>query len=114
MTKFDKFYFEYSGGFLNYHGTFKGQQTYGEVYGADKCHPSRVDQPKPEFIARFKYRGPFTKAVFVKELMKNHTVEGYLAALRSGKAPLEVLREKNPSWYETTIDKFVAKSQKTA
>jgi len=101
MTKFEKEMFQYNGGFLMYAGAYEGQPTYGEVYGADKCHPSRIDMPKELFVARFKYsKAPITKAKFLKELIKNHTVEGYAAALASGKAPLEVLREKNPAWYE--------------
>lgn len=109
MTKFDKAMFQYNGGFLMYHGAFKGQKTYDEVYGADKVHPSRIGMPKEQFVARFKYKGPFTKAVFMKELIKNHTVEGYVAQMEAGKAPLEILREANPTWYENTMAKFKAK-----
>ena len=104
MTKFDKTKFSYHGGFLNYEGTYEGQPTYGEVYGADKCHPSRVNMPKEAFIARFKYKGPFTKAKFMKELIKNHTIEEYVAAIKSGKAPLQILREKNPTWYNQILE----------
>lgn len=109
MTKFDKTKFNYHGGYLNYAGSYEGQPTYGEFYGADKCHPTRINMPKEAFIARFKYSGPFTKAVFVKELIKNFTVEEYVAAIEAGKAPLQILREKNPTWYEEVMDKFKAK-----
>lgn len=51
------------------------------------------------FVARFKHRGPFTKAKFLKELIANHTVEGYFAELKSGKAPLAILRDANEDWY---------------
>ena len=109
MTKFDKSQFSYHGGFLNYTGTYEGQPTYGEFYGVEKCHPTRVNMPKEAFIARFKYSGPITKAVFIKELIKNFTVEEYVSAIEAGKAPVEILREKNPTWYETTIAKWKAK-----
>lgn len=63
------------------------------------------DLYKSEFIARFKYKGVVTMAQFIKELIKNHTVEEYLGLLNhpdcsQRKAPLEILKEKNPAWYE--------------
>lgn len=58
------------------------------------------------FVARFKYNGPFTMAVFKRELMKNHTVESYFTEYLKGKAPLEILKEKNPTWYESTMEKW--------
>lgn len=76
MTKFDKSKFSYHGGYL--------------MYG-DK------------FIARFKYAGPFTKACFLKQLIKNHTVEEYLHKLQCGEAPLRILEQADPKWYETTL-----------
>jgi hypothetical protein len=88
MTKFDKTLFNYSGGFLTYGG-----------------YPER-----PKFIARFKYRStPITKGVFVTQLIKNHSVEEYFAKLDAGSAPLEILRDADPKWYETRIEKFKAK-----
>ena len=84
MATFDKNLFNFHGGFL----------TYGD-------YPER-----PKFVARFKYRGPFSMGVFKTELVKNHTPESYFAALDSGKAPLEVLRETNPTWYENRLEKF--------
>jgi hypothetical protein len=104
MTKFEKSKFSYYGGYLNYTGTYQGQPTYAEYYGAEKCHPTRLNMPKEAFIARFKYKGPFTKATFIRELIKNHTVEEYVGALNSGKAPLQVLREKNPTWYNKIME----------
>ena len=78
--KFQKANFSYFGGYLSYDG---------------------------KFIARFKYsKSPFTKAQFMKELIANHTVESYLGALATGKAPLQVLRDANPDWYEGVLDKF--------
>jgi hypothetical protein len=58
------------------------------------------------FIARFKHRGPFTKAKFLKELIANHTVEGYFAELAAGKAPLAILRDANESWYYGILEAF--------
>lgn len=62
-----------------------------------------------QFVARFKYNGPFTMAQFKKELIRNHHVEDYFSVLNQGKAPLEILREKNPSWYEATKVAWYAK-----
>lgn len=72
------------------------------------------DLYKSEFIARFKYNGPVTMAKFIKQLIKNHTVEEYLLALNNPdfskrKAPLEILREKDPDWYYDIINKWKAK-----
>lgn len=103
MTQFIKDKFSYHGGYLMYHGTYEGQPTYDEAYGKDKIHPSRIGMPVELFIARFKYSGPFTKAKFLKELLKSGlTVEQYVEA-RKTKAPLEVLEDNNPSWYETVL-----------
>ncbi len=105
MTKFDKNLFTNDGGYIMYRGQYEGQKTYGEVYGADKCHPTRINMPKELFIARFKYRGaPISAAKFKKQLIKRFTVEQYAAALESGKAPLEVLREDDPTWYRNAMN----------
>lgn len=66
------------------------------------------------FVARFKYNGPFTMSVFIKELIKNHTMEEYFEALENEdyskrKAPLEILREKNPTWYKEIQFKWLDK-----
>tara|TARA_Y100000310_G_scaffold243809_1_gene248448 strand:+ start:1195 stop:1470 length:276 start_codon:yes stop_codon:yes gene_type:complete len=80
---FNKADFNYSGGYLTYQN---------------------------KFVARFKYRGPFTKAKFQKELIANHTPESYFKALNEdGKAPLDILRTANTRWYQRTFDAFVAK-----
>lgn len=63
-----------------------------------------------EFVARFKHRGPFTKAKFLKELIANHTVEGYFAELKNGKAPLIILRDANEDWYYDILEKFSGKN----
>ena len=95
MTKFDKSKFTFHGGYLEYTGTYEGQPTWDQV--ALNCHPSRVGMPMELFIARFKYNGPFTKAKFLKELIKSFTVEEYVE-MRSGddidSSPLRVLQRK--------------------
>jgi len=58
------------------------------------------------FIARFKHRGPFTKAKFLKQLASNHTIGSYLSELASGKAPLAVLRDSDESWYYGILEAF--------
>lgn len=83
MTKFNKSLFTTSGEYVNYEG---------------------------KFVARFKHRGPFTKAKFLKELITNHSVEGYFAALDAGKAPLQVLRDANEDWYYGILEAFSGKS----
>jgi hypothetical protein len=79
---FAKDLFDYSNGYLYYN--LKGER---------------------KFVARFKYsRSPFTKAKFVKELVANHSPEEYFSKLESErKAPLEILREANPVWYENLL-----------
>ena len=67
-----------------------------------------------QFVARFKHRGPVTMSEFKKELIKNHNVEDYFQALNhpdysQRKAPLEILKEKNPTWYEGLKAAWMAK-----
>jgi len=109
MTKFNKENFTYHGGYLMYNGPYVGSKTYEEVYGAENCHPGRIGMQREAFIARFKYKGIVTKAAFVKELIKNHTVEGYLAALPDSMGPTIVLANVNPAWYDNLVKKFKAK-----
>lgn len=84
MTKFIKSEFNFDGMYL--------------TYGADR-----------KFVARFKHRGPFTKAKFLKELISNHTVEGYFSALKD-KAPIAILRDANEDWYYGIIEAFAGRS----
>ena len=49
-----------------------------------------------KLVARFKHRGPVTKAKFIKTLIKHYTVEEYFARLggaynAQGEAPLQIL-----------------------
>jgi len=85
MTKFNKADFNFDGMYL--------------TYGSDR-----------KFVARFKHRGPFTKAKFLKELIANHTVESYFAAHEAGKAPFEILRDANEDWYYGILEAFSGKS----
>ncbi len=75
MTKFDKSKFSYHGGYL--------------MYG-DK------------FVARFKHRGPITKAVFLKQLLKNHTVEEYLQKNANGMGIAPLTDYISESWNDVS------------
>ena len=76
----------------------------------DHPYENRVYKQSSEFLARFKHRGPVTMAQFQKELMANWTVEDYLYQLNvERKAPFEILREKNPTWYQNLKEAFLAK-----
>ena len=59
-----------------------------------------------KFIARFKHGGPFTMTKFRKELIASHTPESYFREYDRGVAPLNILKEANPSWYEGIIEAF--------
>ena len=66
--------------------------------------------PDRKFIARFKYRRvPFTKAQFLKQLIRNHTPAEYFATYAAGTAPLEILRLKDQAWHDAVIQKWKAK-----
>ncbi len=65
-----------------------------------------------KFVARFKYPGPISMGMFKKELIANHTVEDYFEALNNEdfskrKAPLQILRDKNPEWYDESKAKWL-------
>jgi hypothetical protein len=83
MTKFVKTLFTTSGDYVHYEG---------------------------KFVARFKHRGPFTKAKFLKELIANHTVESYFAEMAKDNAPLAILRDANEDWYYGILEAFSGKS----
>jgi len=88
MTKFDRKLFYFHGGYL----------TYGTTYANRK------------FVARFKYRGPFTKTKFLKQLVANHTVEEYFHELEVEKnAPLAILRDKDQEWYYGILEAFAGR-----
>ena len=71
MTKFAKTSFEYHGGYLHYN-TAAGER---------------------KFVARFKHRGPVTKAKFLSALIKHYTPADYFAKMEAGAAPLRVLMD---------------------
>lgn len=86
-TKFVTANFNYSGGYLTY-----------------------VHNGKSHFIARFKYRGPFTKSIFVKQLVKRFSVESYLKLLEVDHiAPLVILERNDPVWYRSVLNKFLSR-----
>jgi len=96
MTKFDKTQFSYHGGYLMYHGPYETAECYGE---GPTVHPSRVGTRKPLFIARFKYRGAFTKARVQKKIMQLFSVERYAKLMKDGGTPLGILKDADPEWY---------------
>lgn len=74
MTAFVKTNFDYHGGYLHY-TTAAGER---------------------KFVARFKHRGPVTKAKFLKTLIKHYSVEQYFSRLGGaynprGEAPMQIL-----------------------
>lgn len=92
MTAFVKEKFQWDGMYLMYAGQYEGAETYDEVYGADKIHPTRIGVQKEAFIARFKYgRKPWK--TWVNFLVKNFTVEEYLAVAEAT-TPLDAMRSK--------------------
>jgi len=82
MTKFERRKFTTSGDYVHYEGMF---------------------------VARFKHKGPFTKAKFLKELIANHTVASYFDEMSKDKAPLAILRDANPNWYYDTLEAFAGR-----
>lgn len=62
--------------------------------------------PNRKFVARFKHGGPFTMAKFRKELMANHTPESYFKQMTECKAPLNILKDANPAWYNGIMTAF--------
>ena len=112
MTQFNKADFSYHGGYLMYTGDYEGRP----VYEAGKnVHPSNVGRGIDLFIARFKYSGtPFTKAKFLAQLIKNFTVEEYVAErAKDGldSSPLQILKNKNEDWYYKVMFAFKAKQE---
>ncbi|MAI37791.1 MAG: hypothetical protein CBB67_005820 [Alteromonadaceae bacterium TMED7] len=87
MTAFVKEKFTWDGMYLMYEGLYDGQPTMDEVH--PDCHPSWVGEPKPAFIARFKYgRKPYKS--WINFLVKKSSVEGYLK-LAEEHSPLEAM-----------------------
>ena len=67
--------------------------------------------PNKQFVARFKHKGPVSMAKFQKELITNHSVEDYFFDLNTArKTFLEILKEKNPQWYNQIKEQWLAKA----
>jgi hypothetical protein len=62
--------------------------------------------PDRKFVARFKHGGPFTMSKFRKELMMNHTPASYFREYNNGVAPLAILQNANPAWYNHIMTVF--------
>tara|TARA_B100000497_G_C7617616_1_gene370999 strand:+ start:698 stop:1081 length:384 start_codon:yes stop_codon:yes gene_type:complete len=112
MTQFNKADFSYHGGYLMYTGDYEGRPVYAD---GPNVHPSNVGRGIDLFIARFKYSGtPFTKAKFLAQLIKNFTVEEYVAErAKDGldSSPLQILKNKNEDWYYKVMFAFKAKQE---
>lgn len=102
MTKFDRTKFTYHGGYLNYVGDYIGAEFYEE---GPNVHPSRVGTQIPLFIARFKHRGPVTKAKFLTQLIKRFSVEHYAGLLKE-MPPVTILKGDDPAWYDKIMRKL--------
>jgi len=117
MTQFNKADFSYHGGYLTYTGAYEGRPVWETKTAAGgTVHPSLVGKGKDLFIARFKYSGPFTKAKFLAQLIKNFTVEEYVEARSQDgldSSPLQILKNKNEDWYYKVMFAFKAKQSNT-
>ena len=94
MTAFTKETLSYHGGYLHYQPH------------ADNYYEGR------KFVARFKHRGPVTKAKFQAALIKHYTVEEYFARLGGaynpkGEAPLQILMNDGILVYDSEARKFI-------
>jgi len=89
MTAFIKTNFEYHGGYLHYNT------------GTER-----------KFVARFKHRGPVTKAKFQSMLIKHYSVEEYFSRLGGaynpqGEAPMQILMNDGILVFDSEARKFV-------
>jgi len=89
MTAFAKTNFEYHGGYLHYNT------------GTER-----------KFVARFKHRGPVTKAKFQSMLIKHYSVEEYFSRLGGaynpqGEAPMQILMNDGILVFDSEARKFV-------
>lgn len=65
-----------------------------------------------KFVARFKHRGPVTKAKFIKTLINHYSVETYFARLAGaynaqGEAPLQILMNDDILIFDSENRKFI-------
>lgn len=90
MTAFAKNNFEYHGGYLHY----------------------TTESGERKFVARFKHRGPITKAKFQAALIKHYTVEEYFARLASpynvyGEVPFQIMMNDGIILRDIETRKFI-------
>lgn len=78
--RFEKTGFDYHGGYL--------------TYGDDR-----------RFVARFKYRGPVTRAKFMAALIKHYDPDSYFLRLK-GTAPLQILMDDGILVFDREAKKF--------
>jgi hypothetical protein len=90
MTAFIKEEFVWDGMYLMYRGAHENSRNMEDVH--PDCHPSWVGKPKPEFIARFKYGKYKPWKAWVNFLVKNVSVEEYVA-LEKASSPVKAMRE---------------------
>lgn len=89
MTAFVKSNFEYHGGYLHYNT------------GTER-----------KFVARFKRRGPITKAKFQAALIKHYSVEAYFARLAGpynpyGEVPFQIMMNDGIILRDIKTRKFI-------
>lgn len=89
MTAFVKSNFEYHGGYLHYNT------------GTER-----------KFVARFKHRGPITKAKFQAALIKHYSVEAYFARLAGpynpyGEVPFQIMMNDGIILRDIETRKFI-------
>lgn len=89
MTAFVKSNFEYHGGYLHYNT------------GTER-----------KFVARFKHRGPITKAKFQAALIKHYSVEAYFARLAGpynpfGEVPFQIMMNDGIILRDIKTRKFI-------
>jgi hypothetical protein len=94
MTKFTKQNLVISGDYVFY-------QPHADNYWEDR-----------QFVARFKHRGPVTKAKFIKALINNYSPETYFGRLAGaynaqGEAPLQILMNDNILIFDNDNRKFI-------
>lgn len=89
MTAFVKSNFEYHGGYLHYN-----------------------TDTERKFVARFKHRGPITKAKFQAALIKHYSVEAYFARLAGpynpyGEVPFQIMMNDGIILRDIKTRKFI-------
>lgn len=78
MAKFDKSKFTNSGDYMHYEG---------------------------QFVARFKHKGPFTRAKLIKALIEFYDTEAYFARVKT-EAPFQILMNDGHVEFDAASRKF--------